>query len=74
MNQRLDWLDGDIAAPPGVVDIFHRLSPLNRRLRREFIAGAEEGSRRRLGRGLTADELERVLLRYPGDVGRRRHR
>jgi hypothetical protein len=34
----------------------------------EFIAGAEEGSRRRLGRGLTAAELEQVLRRYPGDV------
>jgi hypothetical protein len=41
---------------------------LNRRLRAEFIAGAEEDSRRRLGRGLTAEELERVLRRYPGDV------
>ena len=26
-------------------------------------------SRRRLGRGLTDEELERVLRRYPGDVG-----
>jgi hypothetical protein len=26
-------------------------------------------SRRRLGRGLTAEELERVLRRYPGDFG-----
>jgi hypothetical protein len=25
-------------------------------------------SRRRLGRGLTAEELERVLRRYPGDL------
>jgi hypothetical protein len=41
---------------------------LNQRLRRAFIAGAEEDSRRRLGRGLTAEELERVLRRYPGDV------
>jgi hypothetical protein len=41
---------------------------LNQRLRRAFIAGAEEDSRRRLGRGMTAEELERVLRRYPGDV------
>jgi hypothetical protein len=34
---------------------------LRERLRAEFIAGAEEDSRRRLGRGLTAEELERVL-------------
>ena len=41
---------------------------LNQRLRQAFIAGAEEDSRRRLGRGLTAAELERVLWHYPGDV------
>ena len=41
---------------------------MNLRLRAEFIAGAEEESRRRLGRGLTAAELARVLRRYPGDV------
>ena len=41
---------------------------LNERLRAAFVAGAEEDSRRRLGRGLTRDELERVLRRYPGDV------
>ena len=33
---------------------------LNERLRHAFIEGAEEDSRRRLGRGLTAEELERV--------------
>ena len=37
-------------------------------LRAEFVAGAEEDSRRRLGRGLTAEELERVLRRYPRDL------
>ena len=46
-----------------------RRARLNKRLREAFIAGAEEDSRRRLGRGLTAEELERVLRRYPGDVG-----
>jgi len=42
---------------------------LNQRLRHAFIDGAEMDSRRRLGRGLTDEELERVLRRYPGDVG-----
>jgi hypothetical protein len=46
-----------------------RRTRLNQRLRQAFIAGAEEDSRRRLGRGLTAEELERVLLEYPGDIG-----
>jgi hypothetical protein len=41
---------------------------LNERLRAAWIEGAEDESRRRLGRGLTRDELERVLQRYPGDV------
>ena len=49
-----------------------RRARLNQRLRQAFIEGAEEDSRRRLGRGLTAEELERVLRRYPGDVPDRR--
>jgi hypothetical protein len=32
-----------------------------------FIEGAEEDSRRRLNRPLTAEELRHVLQRYPGD-------
>jgi hypothetical protein len=48
-----------------------RRSALNRRLRIAFIAGAEERSRRELGRGLSEEELERVLRRYPGDLPRR---
>ena len=46
-----------------------RRARLNRRLRQAFIEGAEVDMRRLLGRGLTAEELERVLRRYPGDVG-----
>ena len=41
---------------------------MNRRLRAEFIADTEEEWRRRTGRSMTSEELERVLLRYPGDV------
>jgi hypothetical protein len=44
---------------------------LNERLRASFIAGAEEESRRRLGRGLTREKLERVLRHCPGDAMRR---
>ena len=44
---------------------------LNRKLRHAFIEGAEERSQRELGRGLTAEELRRVLRRYPGDVPER---
>jgi len=43
----------------------HLRDDLERRLRAAFIQGAEEDSRRRLGRGLTREELERVLQRYP---------
>jgi hypothetical protein len=49
----------------------HRLGELNRRLRVAFIAGAEERSRETMGRGLTDEELERVLRRYPGDLPKR---
>jgi hypothetical protein len=41
---------------------------MNVRLRAEFIAGAEEEWRKRNGRPMTAEELERVLRRYPADV------
>ncbi|HSW42623.1 MAG TPA: hypothetical protein VLM76_08960 [Patescibacteria group bacterium] len=41
---------------------------LNRKLRRAFVEGAEERSQRELGRGLTSEELRRILRRYPGDV------
>jgi hypothetical protein len=36
--------------------------------RADFVARAEAVSRRQLGRGLTAEELERVLRRYLGDL------
>jgi hypothetical protein len=47
---------------------YERRRRLNERLRAEWIAGAEEEGRRRTGRAMTADELERVLRRYPGDI------
>jgi hypothetical protein len=56
-------LDRSLAPPD------ERRARLNQRLRHAFIQGAEEDSRRWLGRGLTVEELERVLARYPGDVG-----
>jgi hypothetical protein len=50
-------------APPDA-----RRRRLSERLRAEFIAGAHEESRKQTGRPMTAEELERVLRRYPGDV------
>jgi hypothetical protein len=50
----------------GVDEAHHQR--LNERLRRDYIAGAEEECRRRSGRPMTAEELEQVLRRYPGDV------
>ena len=41
---------------------------MNRRLRAEFIAGAEEEWRKRVGRPMTSEELECELRRYPGDI------
>jgi hypothetical protein len=41
---------------------------LNARLRAEYVAGAEEDLRKRTGRPMTTEELERVFRRYPGDV------
>jgi len=68
-GQKPEWTGGDIALPPEGIDVFHRLSPINLRLRLQFLVGAEEGSLRRSGRPLTDDELRRVLARYPGDLG-----
>jgi hypothetical protein len=41
---------------------------LNRWLRQAYVAAAEEESQERLGRGLTAEELDHVLRTYAGDV------
>jgi hypothetical protein len=41
---------------------------LRERARAEFVAGAELEHRRLTGRPMTAEELERVLRRFPGDV------
>jgi hypothetical protein len=54
-----------MAAGRKVYDDRHRR---NSRLRAAFITGAEEDSLRRLGRGLTLEELRRVLRHYPGDL------
>lgn len=40
---------------------------LNERRRTAFVQVAEEESRRRLGRGLTREELDPVQRRYLGD-------
>ena len=41
---------------------------MNHRPRAEFITGAEEEWRKRTGRPMTAEELERIPRRYPGDI------
>jgi hypothetical protein len=71
MKELMGRSDGNIPISPSGMDVTHRLSPLNRRLRTEFLAGAEEDSRRRLGRAMTVEELECVLRLYPGDIGPR---
>lgn len=45
-----------------------RRAELNRRLRQAFVEGAEERSRQTEGRGLTDEELRRVLRQYPGNL------
>jgi hypothetical protein len=55
-------------APERPIDRADWQQQMNRRLRAEFMAGAEEEHRRRSGPPMTAEELERVLRQYPGDV------
>ena len=64
--------DGREATPDASPQSPSRLEELNRRLRQAYVEGAEEQSHRQEGRGLTAEELLRVLQHYPGDVGERR--
>ena len=45
-----------------------RREHLRIRLRIEWLAGAVEEHRRRTGRPMTAEELERVIRQYPGDI------
>jgi hypothetical protein len=44
-----------------------RLEALSRKLRLEYLRGAEEETSRCLGRPMRQAELRRVLERYPGD-------
>ncbi|HEY5275253.1 MAG TPA: hypothetical protein VIK38_01735 [Coriobacteriia bacterium] len=55
------------AAQSGLADQ-QRRDRLNERLRSAFLEGAEEDSRRRLGRGLMAEELEPVSHPVVGTV------
>jgi hypothetical protein len=57
-----------VKRPTRAADQPERRRRLNERLRGEYIAGAEAEWRERTGRQLTAEELERVSQRYPGDV------
>ena len=59
-----DWLRG-VPKPDG-----GRIDELRRRVRLAYVAGAEEWTRRELGRGLRVDELERVIDRAPSTTGR----
>jgi hypothetical protein len=60
-------LHARLTGMPRPADDAERRAALNRRLRRAFLEGAEEESRRR-GQPLAAEGLSRVLRRYPGDV------
>jgi hypothetical protein len=71
------WTDADeVAALSDLDDLLRgvpkpdggRLEELRRRLRQAYVEGAEEQSQRQAGRGLTGEELGRVLRHYPGDV------
>jgi hypothetical protein len=72
MGEWRDQMNGSMADQKAELrSLTARRADLNRRLRLAFIEGAEERSRARLGRGLTDEELQRVLRRYPGDAPER---
>ena len=48
-----------------------RLAARERRVRLAFVRGAEQQSRRAMGRPLTEDELRRIIARFPvGETSR----
>jgi hypothetical protein len=57
-----------VKRPERPIDTAEWRRHMNLRLRAEYIAGAEEEWRKRTGRPMTAEEPERVLRRFPGDV------
>jgi hypothetical protein len=57
-----------VKRPERPIDAADWQRQMNLRLRAEFITGAEEEWRKRIGRPMTASKLERVLRRYPGDI------
>jgi hypothetical protein len=46
----------------------NRRQRFKERARMEYVAGAEEEWRQRMGRPMTAEERECVVRRYPGDI------
>jgi len=54
--------------PLTVEGLRNRRQRFKERARAEYIAGAEQDWRRRHGRPMTAEELDRALRRYPGDL------
>ena len=46
----------------------NRRQRFKERARMEYVTGAEKDWRRRTGRPMTGEELERVLRQYPGDI------
>jgi len=61
----LSDLDARLRGTPRPADDAAKREALNRRLRLAFYQGAEDESRRAMGRGLTTEELERVAARLP---------
>ena len=60
-------LHGRLTGMPRPADDEAKRAELNRRLRQAFYRGAEDHAAKD-GRRLAADELDRVLGRYPGDL------
>jgi hypothetical protein len=58
-------------SPRPTVAAMNRRRRPDERLRAEYIAGAEGEWRKRTGRPMTREALERVLRRYPGTASPR---
>ena len=67
-GEEVDMTEGLPNDPLGIRRLRDRRQRFRERARAEYITGAEEEWRGRMGRPMTAEELERVVRPYPGDV------
>ena len=60
--------DGPVRDHVWIEGHHNRRQRFKQRARAEYVAGAKNEWRKRTGRPMTSEELDRVLRQYPGDI------